>query len=283
MRILILGAGGMAGHLAVVYLKEKGHEITAFTKTPITYCENMIGDALDNTRLKKVLNDKPFDAVINCIGILNKNVDNNIAEGIYINSYLPHFIAECLQGMKTKFIHLSTDCVFLGEKGNYNEESLPDAYTLYGRTKSLGEIKDNKNLTIRTSIIGPDIKPNGMGLLNWFMGQKEAVKGFTTAIWTGISTFTLAQAFECAVEQDLSGIYHLVNNHTISKYELLQLFNHYLKNEQIEIIPSEAVKVDKSLINNRKDFDFAVPSYEQMVKEISVWITTHKEFYPHYF
>ncbi|MGN9167462.1 NAD-dependent epimerase/dehydratase family protein [Paenibacillus jamilae] len=283
MEILVLGAGGMAGHVAAVYLREKGHKVSGFSKSPLSYCDSITGNALDKETIKKAILCRPFDAVINCIGVLNKEVDYHVADGIFLNSYLPHFIVDCLRHSNTKFIHLSTDCVFSGRTGGYREDSFKDSDSFYGLTKSLGEINDTKNLTIRTSIIGPDRNRDGIGLLNWFLKQDGAVDGFTSAIWTGISTITLAQSLEHALEQDLCGLYHLVNNQTITKYKLLQLFNRYLKKEQIEIQSNSSVHVDKSLINHRKDFNFTVPSYEQMIKDTKEWIDTHSEFYPHYF
>ncbi|ASW43112.1 sugar nucleotide-binding protein [Clostridium isatidis] len=283
MEILILGAGGMAGHLMSIYLQEKGHNVVGFSRKPLDYCENIIGDALQKDVIKEAVTYKKFDVVINCLGVLNKNVDNNISEGIFINSYLPHYIVDCLSKTDTKFIHLSTDCVFSGKDGEYNEDSFKDSDTLYGRTKSLGEINDLKNLTIRTSIIGPDMKEEGVGLLNWFLKQNGPVKGFNSVIWTGVSTITLAQAIEAAIEQNITGLYNLVNNQKISKYELLNLFNNYIKREKIEIIKDDTIHCNKSLINNRKDFNFVVPSYEEMLLDTSRWIVDHKELYKHYF
>jgi len=121
-----------------------------------------------------------------------------------------------------------------------------------------------------------------MGLLNWFLKEKETIYGYTKAFWTGVSTITLAQAFEQAIEENLCGLYHLVNNHPISKFELLKLFNKYLKKEQIEILPNDLIHLDKSLVNHRKDFSFIVPSYEEMIKDTRKWILSHKELYPHY-
>ncbi len=283
MKILVLGAGGMAGHLATIYLSEKGHDVTGFSKTPISYCENIIGNALDKEIIKKAIMSQSFDAVINCIGILNREVDNNISEGVFLNSYLPHYLVDCLKDTKTKVIHLSTDCVFSGKSGNYSEDSFKDSDSFYGRTKSLGEINDTKNLTIRTSIIGPDRNENGVGLLNWFLKQREPIKGFTSVIWTGVSTITLAQALEKALEENLTGIYHLVNDQKINKFELLKLFDFYLREEKIEIIEDNSISVDKSLVNNRKEFSFIVPSYEEMIKDTEKWILNHKDLYKHYF
>ncbi len=283
MRILILGAGGMAGHTAAIYLKEKGHSVVGFSRKPVDYCENIVGDALDRDAVSEAILKEDFDAVINCIGVLNTDVDKNLADGIFLNSYLPNFIVHCLKDKRTKLIHLSTDCVFSGKDGSYNEDSFKDSDSFYGLTKSLGEINDDKNLTIRTSIIGPDRNRGGSGLLNWFLNQASPVSGFVSAIWTGVSTITLAKAFERAIEENLCGIYHLVNNETISKYKLLKLFNDNIKKEKIEILPSDLIHVDKSLKNNRNDFDFIVPSYEQMIKDTSEWILTHKGLYLHYF
>ncbi|MNC50315.1 hypothetical protein D3C75_995480 [compost metagenome] len=123
----------------------------------------------------------------------------------------------------------------------------------------------------------------GIGLFNWFMKQDGEINGYTKAIWTGVTTLTLAKAMEQALQENLSGLYNLVNNETISKYELLKLFNKYMKSDQIEILSNEKLSLDKSLINNRNDFSFKVPGYEAMVAELKEWIDNHKELYPHYF
>ncbi|MFE4712065.1 dTDP-4-dehydrorhamnose reductase family protein [Paenibacillus sp. NPDC056722] len=283
MRTLVLGAGGMAGHLVTLFLSEKGHSVTGFARNDLPFCDTFIGDALNKDHLKAAMNCDSFDAVINCVGVLNKDVDAHLTSGIFLNSYLPHFLAEYLEGTDTKLIHLSTDCVFSGRTGGYTESSFKDADSFYGRTKSLGEVDDSSNLTIRTSIIGPDIKEQGTGLLNWFLSQRGSVQGFTSAIWTGVSTVTLAHAIEYALEKELNGVYHLVNNETISKFKLLCLFNRYLKNGEIEVIMNDTLYVDKSLINTREDFDFKVPSYEQMIIDTKEWMVAHQELYPHYF
>lgn len=283
MKFLVLGATGMAGHTIAIYLKEQGHDVTAFSKREFPYCKNINGDALDKEFMKKLLIEGCYDVVINCIGVLNSACDDNPARAVYLNTYLPHFIVETLKDTKTKYIHMSTDCVFSGKSGNYDENSFPDGETFYDRTKALGEINDNKNLTFRNSIIGPDINENGIGLFNWFMKQKGAINGYNKAIWTGVTTLTLAKAMEQASVQDITGIYNLVNNDSINKFELLNLFNKYMKEDRIIIKPSDSLNLNKSLVNNRKDFNFVVPAYEQMIKEMKMWILDHKEIYTHYF
>jgi len=282
MNFLVLGAGGMAGHIVALYLLEKGHAVTAFAKRSLPFCKTIIGNALNKEDITKAVLCDDFDAVVNCIGVLNSNVDSNLADGIYLNSVLPHQLAALTAERRTKTIHLSTDCVFAGHGGgNYSENSFRDADTFYGRSKALGEINDNKNLTIRTSIIGPDINQNGLGLFNWFMKQNGSANGFVCAIWTGVTTLALAKAIEQAAYQNITGIYHLVNNQSISKFNLLCMFNQ-IRKEPVAIIPTQNAPVNKSLVNNRTDFNFIVPEYQEMINDMWAWIKNHNELYPHY-
>mgnify|MGYP000974549691 CR=1 FL=1 len=283
MKILVLGSIGMAGHLITFYFKEQGHEVTAYSMKPFAYCKNIIGNALDTEHLKSTLVSDDYDAVINCIGILNQVAEENQSLAVYLNSYLPHLVADTLKYRKTKLIHMSTDCVFAGNTGPYYEDTLRDGLSFYDRSKALGEVVDNKNLSFRNSIVGPDPNENGIGLFNWFMKQSGTISGYTGAMWTGVTTLTLAKAMEHAIKENLCGLYNLVNNESISKYNLLKLFNKYFKDDRIDIIPNDKVKIDKSLHNTRNDFSFRVPSYEQQVIEMRDWIYNHKDLYLHYF
>lgn len=283
MKFLVLGATGMAGHTISIYLQERGHDVTAFSTTSFNYCKNIVGDATDLASLKVIVEEGNYDVIINCIGILNQAAEDNKYNATFLNSLLPHFIVDITKDMKTKLIHMSTDCVFSGKQGNYKEDDFQDGETFYDRSKALGEVVDNKNLTFRNSIIGPDINPNGIGLFNWFMKQEGVINGYTKAMWTGVTTLTLAKAMERAAEDGLTGLYNLVNNTSISKFDLIGLFNKECKASNLTILPSEQVVLDKSLVRTREDFDFKVPSYEVMVQEMKEWIDTHKELYPHYF
>lgn len=283
MKVLVLGGTGMAGHTISMYFKEAGHDVTAFSRSKVEYCNNINGDITDFPNLKKIIIEGQYDAIINAIGILNQDAEDNKSTAVLLNSYLPHFLSDTTKDMKTKIIHMSTDCVFSGKTGGYSETSFRDGETFYDRSKALGELENNKDLTFRNSIIGPDMSERGIGLFNWFMKQEGQINGFAKAIWTGVTTLTLAMAMEQALKENLTGLYNLVNNETISKYELLNLFNKYMKNNEIEILPSDNLSLDKSLINNRTDFSFEVPSYETMVAEMKEWIDKYSEFYPHYF
>jgi len=283
MKILVLGGAGMAGHTISLYFKEASHDVTAFSRSKVNYCNNINGDVTSFENLKKIIIESQYDAVINAIGVLNQDAEDNKSNAVLLNSYLPHFLSDTTKNMGTRIIHLSTDCVFSGKAGGYSERSFRDGETFYDRSKALGEIENSKDLTFRSSIVGPDTKEKGIGLFNWFMKQEGTINGFTKAIWTGVTTLTLAKAMEQALKESLTGLYNLVNNQTITKYDLLKLFNKYMKDDKIEILPSDKVLLDKSLVNNRSDFSFEVPSYEAMIIEMSEWIYDHKELYPHYF
>jgi dTDP-4-dehydrorhamnose reductase len=284
MKFLVLGASGMAGHTISIYLKEQGHDVTAFTRRPFLYSKNIIGDVRDIKLLKQVILDGQFDVVINCVGLLNQNAESHKHQAVFLNSYLPHYLSHITDDTNTKIIQMSTDCVFSGETGNYCENSFTDGATFYDRSKALGEINDKKNLTFRNSIIGPDINESGIGLFNWFMKQTDTINGYKGAIWTGVTTLTLAKAMEYASKEGLNGLYNLVNNSSISKFDLCGLFNKYFKDNQIIINPSNQVILNKSLVNTRaSEFSFVVPTYDQMVLEMKEWVYSHKELYPHYF
>lgn len=282
MKVLVLGSNGMAGHTIALYFKEKGHETISYSRSPSIFTKNIIGDVFETEKFKSVLLEGNYDAVINCIGILNQDAEDNTYKAVYLNTYLPHLIVDTLRNTKTKLIHMSTDCVFAGNSGPYFEDSFCDGKSFYDRTKALGEINDDKNLTFRNSIIGPDMHFNGIGLFNWFMKQNDSINGYTGAIWTGVTTLTLAKAMEKAIEQNLCGLYNLVNNESISKYELLQIFNNNFFDNKININKNYKFQLDKSLKNTRNDFSFEIPSYNQMVKEMYDWIAKHKNLYPNY-
>lgn len=283
MKVLVLDGAGMVGHAISIHFKEAGHDVTAMSHSRINYCNNINSDITNFENFKKIVDQGQYDAIINAVGILNQDAEENKPTAVLLNSYLPHFISEITKGTKTRIIHMSTDCVFSGEIGNYSETSFRDGESFYSRTKALGELQNTKDLTIRTSKIGPDINEMGIGLFNWFMKNNGQINGFTKAIWTGVTTLTLAKAIEQALKENITGLYNLVNNEAIRKYELLKLFNKHMKENRIDISPSDKLSLDKSLINTRTDFSFKVPGYETMIVEMKEWIDNHKDLYPHYF
>lgn len=282
MKFFVLGCNGMAGHTISLYLKERGHEVLGFDLAKSQYVDSITGNAFDTEYLRAVIKKGKFDTIINCIGVLNQFAEQNKALAAFLNSYFPHFLVETTKSMDTQVIHMSTDCVFSGKRGSYSEDDIPDGETFYDRSKALGEINDGKNITLRNSIVGPDINPNGIGLLNWFMYQKGEINGYTRTMWTGQTTLQLAKTMEAAAKEKAHGLFNTVPDHSISKYELCSLFNKYLRNNSIMIHPVQGIDADKSLKRTRFEFGYLIPDYEIMVAELAEWIRKHKEMYPHY-
>ena len=282
MNFFILGCNGMAGHIISMFLKEQGHSVLGFARSKSKYVESIVGDAFDTELLRKIIIENEFDVVVNCIGMLNQFAEQDKASASFLNSYLPHFLAKITTDSVTQIIHISTDCVFSGKQGSYTEDAFCDGETFYDRSKALGELVDSKNLTLRNSIVGLDINPKGIGLLNWFMQQNGEINGFTKSIWTGQTTLQLAKTIEKAALEKAHGLYNAVPDHSISKYELVKLFNHYLRADTLKINPVEGLLADKSLIRTKYEFDYLIPNYEIMVAELAEWMINHKDMYPHY-
>ena len=247
MKFLVLGCNGMAGHMISLYLKEQGHNVLGFALSKSTLIDSVSGDAQDAVFMKELIGMNKFDTIINCIGLLNQSCEEHKAAAIYLNSYFPHQLAQLTEGTDTQVIHMSTDCVFSGKRGQYTEEDFRDGATFYDRTKALGEIMNDKDLTMRQSIVGPDINENGIGLLNWFMQQHGEVTGYTGAMWTGQTTLQLAKTMEAAAQERVHGFYNMVPDTNISKCDLLGLFNKYIRKGKVTIVPVDKMAADKSL------------------------------------
>jgi dTDP-4-dehydrorhamnose reductase len=269
--VFILGSTGMAGHMVARYLSSlKKYSLIDCSLEKLN--ENTIVLNVENKDLvKQILEENRPDVVINCIGLLIKESAEKPSLAIYLNSFLPHFLSELGVQLNYKLIHLSTDCVFSGKKGGYLENDLKDGEDHYAKTKALGEVVNEKDLTFRISIIGPELKEKGTGLFHWFMDQKGTINGFTNVFWTGITTLELAKAIDKAIEINLSSIYHLVPEEKISKYDLLSLMNE-IWGRDVEILKYDDYKSDKSLINSRKDILYKVPNYREMLTELHEWM-----------
>ena len=278
MKILILGSDGMLGHVVKMYFEEKDYDVVCTTRRD-EKSELYFNITNSVSEIERIIKRVKPDVVINCIGILNKVADEHKALAILINSYLPHYLDEISVENNFKLIHVSTDCVFDGKTGNYDEMSIPNETSMYGRTKALGEVINDRSVTLRTSIVGPDINENGVGLFKWFMDQEGEVGGYDKVLWTGITTIWFARCMEMAIENNLTGLHHCVNNDVISKYDLLVLFKKYF-NKDIVINHNPDVESKKTLVRTDKSFDFGIPRYEDMIKDMREWVLNHKKVYP---
>ena len=137
-------------------------------------------------------------------------------------------------------------------------------------------------MTFRTSIIGPELKQNGIGLFHWFMNQEKKISGFSKAYWTGVTTLELAEGINQAIMKDLTGLYHFVNESKISKFDLIHIFNRNFRDNRIEVLENSAYEIDKSLICTRSDFIYKVSSYSDMIFKMKQWMVKYRENYEHY-
>jgi len=281
VRILILGGDGMLGHQLLKFLAPR-HEVKVTLRQDLeAYSTYKLFDN-DNAytgidvrsleRLTEVLADFRPDAVINAVGIVKQRpTAKESIPSLEINALLPHRLAVLCKAVAARLIHLSTDCIFSGTKGNYQESDPSDAEDLYGKTKFLGETQDSHCLTLRTSIIGRELSRH-KSLLEWFLAQTCTVKGFTKAIYTGFTTLEMSRIIENMLvnHPEASGVYQ-VSSDPINKYELLLLFREKL-GHKIEIIPDDSFCCDRSLDSTRfrKEFAYTPPTWESMIEELSV-------------
>lgn len=281
--VVILGADGMAGHMIVLYLLGlKKYNVYDLCHTKKIRKKSILIDVTDLIKFNDQIDQLHPDIIINCTGILNDRCNDNPMQASYINSFFPQYLVNKYKDKSCKIIHLSTDCVFDGKRGSYDENSIKDDTSIYGITKGMGEFNNSKDLTIRTSIIGPDVK-DGMGLFNWFMKQEDAIDGYKNVWWTGLTTLELAKIIDIVIEKDITGLYNIVPNEKINKFDLLNILNITFKNNTIKIYPETKVKSDKSLITLRNELGYEISSYKQMIGELHDWMIKYPKYYQRYF
>jgi dTDP-4-dehydrorhamnose reductase len=283
-KVLVLGSAGLIGHQVYNYLNDSdNYELHNISYRNKIQDDTILLDARDEKIfIDKITSIRPH-YIINCIGILINGSDADPENAIFLNSYMPHRLARLADKINAKLIHISTDCVFSGDKKEpYVETDEKDGRGVYAKTKGLGEIINDKHLTLRTSVVGPELKSDGEELFHWFMNQSDSVSGFTKAIWSGVTTIELAKAVKWSIENNITGLYHITNNHPINKNELLKLFNKYT-NKGVKIIPVDGNKSDKSFIDTRRLINYQIPSYDQMVMEMVRLIINNKNLYAQYY
>lgn len=272
MKVFVLGSSGVVGHAVAMYFKEAGHEV---------HCGD-VDMAYDKELLKTTIDDFQPDAVINCTAIVNQAAEEDKAGAAYLNAYLPHLLDSLTAGTQTVVVHRSTDCIFSGAKGQYTLEDWPDAKSFYARTKAVGELDNEKDITIRVSLIGPAQDEEDGSLLNWFLQQKGEVKGFANAIWTGLTTLEYAKTIERLLMQKAHGVFQAAPKEPISKYELLRLFEKQFPGGRT-IVKVDNNRVDKSLVPFWGGYEIPTPSYEEQITEMKHWIEQHPGLYPDYY
>jgi len=237
LRILILGGSGMLGHKLLIGLRAAGHDVSCTLKesqrSPLSRLPIFTGpktfwdiDVLDWPSLRALLRTHQPQVVINAVGIIKqRQLATSAIPSIQINALMPHQLADTLAAWNGRLIHFSTDCVFSGDRGHYTEADNCDADDLYGRSKFLGEVTNATNaVTLRSSIIGRELRHH-QSLLDWFLSKNhQEVKGFTRVIYSGLTTNEFVHVVDKVVTRHpgLSGLYQVASE-PLSKHDLLRL------------------------------------------------------------
>jgi dTDP-4-dehydrorhamnose reductase len=279
MRILVLGASGMLGHAVVrtLAIGDMGYQIVATSRSldlrdhfpELSEIESITGVDVENPdALLEIFSRSRPDCVINCIGLVKqRSCANDPLAVLPINAMLPHRLAYLCAMIGARLMQISTDCVFQGTRGNYTEDDISDAIDLYGKSKYIGEVQGPNSITLRTSIIGHELRGE-QGLIEWFLSQKGTVRGYRNAIFSGLPTVELARVIRDYVlpRPELSGVFNVATA-PISKFDLLSLVAKiYGKNIIIE--PDDAVRIDRSLDGSRFKVatGYVAPEWPELIK-----------------
>jgi dTDP-4-dehydrorhamnose reductase len=288
MRILLLGGNGMAGRLIATYLARfTHHEVTVTVRQAGQAASIADWPALEGLGIRvRELDLRQFaevanvvaatspNVIINAAGVLNHRAEDNPLDAYRVNGLLPHWLRHLGDRENARLLHISSDCVFSGSRGNYREDDEPDGKTVYARSKALGEVRDSGHLTIRTSIIGPDVKSQGIGLMQWFLLRHGEVKGFRNVLWNGVTTLELAKNVEWLLDRPKAGgLIHLTAQDKISKHDLLQLMKETFDKNDISIVPVDDPVIDRTLAVSRDDVKCRTQSYPEMLTELRQWMS----------
>jgi len=258
----------MAGHMIVKYLREKSYSIDTVARSNAKFNLDIQNVNITDQFLFEIKDD--YDYIINCAGVLVKDSINQPDKAILINSWFPHAIEQTIQKSKTRLIHISTDCVFDGSKGDYIESDPHTESNWYGKSKSMGEVCNTKDLTLRTSIIGPEISDHRTGLLDWVLHRSPMqLQGWHDAWWNGVTTLQLAKCIEHIIvsQPSLAGLYHLAAD-PINKYDLVRsIVEIYGLTKSVE--STNAPKyINKVLVDTRKELKLNIPSHRDMLQQL---------------
>jgi dTDP-4-dehydrorhamnose reductase len=283
MRVLIFGGDGMLGHQLLRHLGPRHEtrvtlrrELADYARFGLFNRDNAYDrtDARDAARVASVVSGYRPDAVVNAVGIVKQRQDaGDLSEEV--NARFPHRLAELCRAHGSRLVHLSTDCVFSGEKGNYAESDRPDPVDLYGKTKLDGEVNAPGAITLRTSMIGTELH-HRTGLVEWFLARKGGTaQGYRKAVFSGLITAELARLIERLITRhpDVHGLYH-AGSAPVSKFDLLEGLNRRLR-LGVKLTPDDAVVCDRSLDSSRfrAEFGYAPPSWDAMLDELAAAIT----------
>jgi dTDP-4-dehydrorhamnose reductase len=279
----------MLGHRLFTHLRER-HEVKVTLRRELSaYSEYGLfthktaypGVEVRNLdRLLEVMAEFRPDAVVNAVGIIKqRGAAKEYIPSLEINALLPHRLAILCRAAGARLIHMSTDCVFSGRRGGYTEQDIPDAEDLYGRTKLLGEVEEPGCVTLRTSIIGLELLRKG-SLIEWFLAQRGEVRGFTRAIYTGLTTAEMSRVIERVLVEhpELHGVWQVASE-PINKHDLLTRFSEALERKDVRVVPDDSVEIDRSLsgLAFEKATGYHAPGWHEMLNELGGEVRWRRE------
>ncbi|MET3900820.1 dTDP-4-dehydrorhamnose reductase [Devosia sp. UYZn731] len=284
MRVLILGGDGMLGHRLLLELSPRHEVVCTLRRDLAEYHQfgifndqnSLTGiDARDTERLIEAIGTVRADVVVNAIGIVKQQpTSSDVLQSLEINAVLPHRLAAACQQSGARLIHISTDCVFAGDRGAYSEDDVADAIDTYGRTKHLGEVGGNNCVTLRTSMIGLELHRK-RSLVEWYLAQRGTIRGFSRAIYSGLTTPELGRVIDMLITRfpDLSGVYQVVSE-PISKFDLLSDLNTLLNRQDLVIAREEVFFCDRSMKGDkfRAATGYQAPAWDVMLEELATAI-----------
>ena len=281
MRCLILGGDGMLGHRLFKSWRPR-HEVRVTLRGDLAHyasyglfsAENAYDhvDVRHTDRLLEVLSEFRPEAVVNAVGIVKqREAAKAPLPCLEVNALFPHRLNFLCRTFSARLVHVSTDCVFNGRRGAYREQDPADAEDLYGLSKYLGEVAEPPGVTLRTSIIGVELKAK-RSLVEWFLAQRGTIRGFTRAIYTGLTAAEMARVMEMVLTEHphLAGVWHVASE-PISKHELLSKLCRRLGRRDVVIEPDASVACDRSLRGDAfaQATGYAAPSWDHMLDELS--------------
>jgi dTDP-4-dehydrorhamnose reductase len=277
-KLLILGATGMLGNAMVRFLAgDPRLAVVGAARSPdarglfpAEFGDRIVGGLDLDDGVAGLFADHGPDVVINCVGVIKQRDEaNDVLASVPINTLLPHRLVALCKEAGARLIHFSTDCVFSGSQGDYRESDPPDARDLYGLGKLLGETAAPHAITLRTSMVGHELRGR-RSLLEWFLAQSGSARGYRRAVFSGLPTVELARIVRDHVipRPDLHGLYH-VSAGPIAKFDLLKLIAAVYERD-IEIVPDEALVIDRSLNSDRfrAATGYDPPSWPELVAEM---------------
>ncbi len=281
MKLLVIGSGGMLGHMIVRYMEKKGYDVTDISKTRKCREATIQMDILDE-EFSVFMGSHSFDVVINCAAVLFGDKKVDLENALAVNSVFPHRLKKMLVNTDTYLIHISTGGVFKGDMPPYSELCGQDTISVYGKTKSLGEIEGDNILVIRSDVTGPHMSPNAKGLFNWGIMSTGEINGFANMRINGVTSLEYAAFIRSVLVNRPEGFYNLCSAGNISKADFLKLIKKVFNITAFSVKDVALPVRDNTLLTLRNDIAYRPKSYEQQMLELREWIENNIDLYPHY-